>query len=327
LIWNIELRHAITAAATAVIVSVLLYSSFFTNPSGVLDSFRAYTNYFSRAALDVSHVHPWYYYLKMLLSSKYATGPAFSEGLIIALAVVGFVVAMTKKSSHTADSRLLRFIALYTLIITTVYSVIPYKTPWCMLTFLHGMILLAAVGAISLIKLQPTLFARMILCLFLLAGSVHLAWQTFSANFRFFADSRNPYVYAHPTTDVLAIAPQVEQIARAHPDGRNIHIQVICPYSDYWPLPWYLRRFPNVGWYDKVDDSAPIAPFIIASPAVESALSRRLYEMSPPGKKNLYIPVFETYMELRPNVEIRGFVTKDLWDSFQVMKNASIPPG
>ena len=100
-----------------------------------------------------------------------------------------------------------------------------------------------------------------------------------------------------------------------------MHIQVICPYNDYWPLPWYLRSFTNVGWYDKVDNDAPVAPLIIISPNVESAVSGRLYEL--PGKKNLYLPMFETYMELRPQVKIRAFVTKDLWDKFQVTNDDS----
>ena len=33
-----------------------------------------------------------------------------------------------------------------------VYSAIPYKTPWCLLGFLHGMILLAGVGAVVLVR-------------------------------------------------------------------------------------------------------------------------------------------------------------------------------
>jgi uncharacterized protein (TIGR03663 family) len=316
---GLKFSHILTGLATAVAVSALFYSSFFTNPDGILDSARAYLAYFSRAGRDVSHIHPWYYYLKMLMYSRYNEGPIWSEAPIVILAVVGFVVAIAKKSSH--DSLLPRFIAFYTLIITAVYSVIPYKTPWCLLSFFHGMILLAAIGAAALIKIRPNLFTRTIIGLILVAASAHLAWQAYSANYKFFADSRNPYVYAHSTTDVFDIARRVEQIARAHPDGRDMHIQVICPYNDYWPLPWYLRSFTNVGWYDKVDNDVPVAPLIIISPAVESAVSGRLYEL--PGKKNLYVPIFEKYTQLRPHLEVRAFVTKDLWDSFQVMKDDS----
>jgi uncharacterized protein (TIGR03663 family) len=320
-----KIWHIIAAAATAIIISVLFYSSFFTNPSGVLDSVRAYGTYLNRAAESPLHIHPWYYYLKMLIYSKYGAGPVWSEGLIIVLAAIGFVFAMKAKSSQNNNVQLLRFFAFYTLVVTVIYSAIGYKTPWSMLTFLHGMIILAAIGATALMRLCPNLFSRTIFGLILTAAGIHLTWQAYQANYTFSSDQRNPYVYAHATTDVLEITERVEQIAQVHPAGYNMHIEVICPNDDYWPLPWYLRRFTStsIGWYSKVDDSAPIAPLIIASPAVEAELYRKLYKTRPQGSKNLYIRLFDTYLELRPTIEITGFVTKDLWDKFQATNDDS----
>ncbi|GAH58736.1 unnamed protein product, partial [marine sediment metagenome] len=74
------------------------------------------------------------------------------EAVIVLLSVVGFIAAITKKGISFANADLLRFIAFYTLAMTAIYSAIPYKTPWCMLGFLHGMILLAGVGAVVLVK-------------------------------------------------------------------------------------------------------------------------------------------------------------------------------
>ncbi len=325
-IFKIELRHIAAAAVVALLASLLLYSSFFTNSAGILDSVRAYGTYLNRATQSPLHIHPWYYYLKMLIYSRYGAGPVWSEGIIIVLAATGFVVAVTGKSLQKGDTYLLRFIAFYTLTTTVIYSALPYKTPWCMLTLLHGMILLAAVGATALIQLCPNLAGRTILSLILIAGATHLAAQAYRSNYTFSSDSVNPYVYAHPTTDVLRITERVEQIARAHPAGHNMHIEVICPKDDYWPLPWYLRSFTSVGWYSKVDDSAPIAPLIIASPAVEADLYHKLYEIGPRGAETFYARLFDTYLQLRPGVEITGFVTKDLWDKFRVTNDDSTAP-
>jgi hypothetical protein len=44
---------------------------------------------------------------------------------------------------------------------------------------------------------------------------------------------------------------------------------------------------------------------------------RKLYELPPPGQRQLYVPLFDRYMQLRPQVELLGFVTKDLWDKYQ----------
>ena len=306
--------HILVVFASAVIVSVLFYSSFFRNPAGILDSLRTYTTYFDRAGNNLLHIHPWYYYLKMLLYSQYFEGPVWTEALIVILALVGLIVALTKKPIVTVNPHLLRFIAFYTVIMTILYSAIPYKTPWCMLGFLHGMILLAGVGAIVIIKLVPSLLIRTIIGLLLLAASAHLVWQSYLANYKYFADSRNPYVYAHPTTDVFTITQRLEQIAAVHPDGPNMHTQVICPGGDYWPLPWYLRNF-SVRWRTEVLDDISAASVIIASSDLEQQIIKKLYELPPPGQKNLYVPLFDKNIWLRPQTELISFIPKDLWDS------------
>jgi hypothetical protein len=95
-----------------------------------------------------------------------------------------------------------------------------------------------------------------------------------------------------------------------------MQIQVVCPGGDYWPLPWYLRSFNKVRWWTRIDENVMPAPVIIASPGVEPELIR-YFDLPPPGKNDLYIPLFDAYIELRPLVELRGYVTNDLWDSYQ----------
>lgn len=147
-----SIPHFLAGLAAAVIVSGLFCSSFLSNPAGILHSFQTYTSYFGRAHNNALHIHPWYYYLKMLIYSRYGDGPVWSEALIILLAAVGLVAAVRVKGTSAAGGYLLRFIAFYTVIMTAVYSAIPYKTPWCLLGFLHGMILLAGAGAAVLLK-------------------------------------------------------------------------------------------------------------------------------------------------------------------------------
>jgi len=335
--------HLIAGLAAGVIVSILFYSSFLTNPRGILDSIRTYTTYFDRAGGNSLHIYPWYYYLKMLIYSRYDDGPIWTEALIVLLAVVGFIAAMTRKGLQdirhkTQDTRhktrdtglesgvwslvsgvnvhLLRFIGFYTLVLTVVYSVIPYKTPWCMLGFLHGMILLAGVGAVVLVKLMPNVLPRLIILLLLFGGSVHLFWHSYLSNYKFYADSRNPYVYAHPTIEVFTIVEKIEEYASVHEDGYDIPIDVICPQDDYWPLPWYLRSFKRARWLNEVVNDAPSAPLIIASPDVEAALTNKLYVLTPLQKRQMYLYLFDKpyYVWLRPQVKLLGFVRKDLWE-------------
>ncbi|MFQ5629240.1 MAG: hypothetical protein ACE5I1_10805, partial [bacterium] len=73
----------------------------------------------------------------------------------------------------------------------------------------------------------------------------------------------------------------------------------------------------NVGWWSEVDNDVPAAPIIVVSPDLESDLSRKLYEIRPPGERDLYLPVFEKEWRLRPGVELACYVSKNLWDDYQ----------
>jgi len=300
----VSLRHLAIAAAAGLAVAFVLFSSFFSNWGGALDSVRAYTHYFERSGGAGLHSHPWHYYISMLLYTHRFAGPWWSEAIIIALALVGFVAVLLPRNAPAAATPLARFIAFYTLFLTAAYAIVPYKTPWCMLGFLHGMILLAGVGAVVLVRLVPTHLLKGIAILALAAGAWHLYGQADRACFRFKVDRRNPYVYAHTGPDLLNLVKLVERVAAASPDGCGTVVKVIAPEGDYWPLPWYLRRFSRVGYWSDVPDS-PDAPILIASEAVRETLDARLgggYETHTFG--------------LRLSVHLLLYVRQDLWDAF-----------
>ena len=139
--------HLAAGFAVWLVVALLLFSSFFTNAAGPLDSVRTYLPWLHRAGGDSPHIHPWNFYLHRLLFFHVAKGPVWSEALILVLAVVGAWAAFARKGLADASASFVRFLAFYTFALTAAYSLISYKTPWCLLSFWHGMILLAGVGA------------------------------------------------------------------------------------------------------------------------------------------------------------------------------------
>ena len=196
------------------------------------------------------------------------------------------------------------------------YSAMPYKTPWCLLGFLHGMILLAGAGAVFLVRSLRGAALRAVIGVLLGSAAAHLGWQAFAGSFRFAADPRNPYVYAHTGTDVFEIVGRLKDLARAHPDGSSMPVQIISR-ENLWPLPWYLRGFSNVVWSNGVSDQARSAPVILVTPDMEPALVRKLYDLPPPGERELYVSIFERPVELRPGVELRGYAASRLWEEFR----------
>jgi predicted membrane-bound mannosyltransferase len=303
--WN--WKHAALAFGAAAIIWLVLFSSFFTNFAGPLDSIRTYLPWLKRAGGHSPHIHPWNFYLERLAWFHPLKGPVWSEGLILGLAVVGMVVSITKKSSP-----LLRFLTLYTLLLTAIYSVISYKTPWCLLNFYLGMILLAGVGAATLVGLFSARALQGLVVTVLIALASQLSRQAWRASITAWDTSRaavkdrqNPYVYAQTVPDLLNLVKRADGIARVSPDGYNTVVKVIAPENDYWPLPWYLRRFNHLGWYDKLPDD-PFAPIVIAA----SKLDARLDERS----ERKWIMVGLT--ELRPGKFFEQYVELELWKKY-----------
>jgi len=309
--------HLAIALAAALAVSVLLFSSFFTNWRGLLDSILTFANYLRRSGGAGMHDKPWNYYLKLLDHFQYGRGPVWSEALILAFAAVGFVAALWPSPLAPRPSPLLPFLAFYTLILTALYSAVPYKTPWCMLSFLNGLCLLAGVGAAALVRLVPTHLLKGVALAALAVPTWQLAVQAYRASLdrRWVCDTRNPLVYAHTVFDLLEIPRRAEQLAALHPLGRQMVIKIIAPGRDYWPLPFYLRRFPNCGYWPKEDPrtggvvelipSDPDADLIIASPDVADQLEPKL--------RAAY---FTEIRGLRPGVLLSVYIRRELWDAF-----------
>jgi uncharacterized protein (TIGR03663 family) len=313
---TVRRRDGTLAIVAAVVVSSVLYSSFTANPVGPLDSFRSYWIWLDRAGSDPWHIHPWDYYLRLLIHFPARGTPVWTEALILVLAGAGAAAGWGRRVVPGTDPKVLRFLSLYTLLLVVVYAAIPYKTPWNVLASLHGMILLAGVGAVWVVQAFRSATARTAISAVLVLGAAHLAWQAYSASFRFPADPRNPYVYAHTGNDVFEIVGRLEELTRAHPEGSAMPLQIISQ-ENLWPLPWYLRGLSGVRWWNGVSDEAESAPVVVVTPEMEPALVRKLYELRPPGERELHMRIFDQPRELRPQVELRGYATKTLWDEFR----------
>ena len=96
------------------------------------------------------------------------------------------------------------------------------------------------------------------------------------------ADPRNPYVYAHTTRDVFEVRDRVAKVARSQPSGYSTGIDIFT-HENWWPLPWYLRRFERVRWWGGVPGTGRAGPIVLCSPDSEEAVARLLYEGPPPG--------------------------------------------
>lgn len=322
-------RHLLVAvvvvALTGVTVSAVLFSSLLSNPQGIVDSVTTYAHYLGRAAgqgTAGSHAYPWYHYFHLLFWWRADSGPVWTELPVGLLALVGLAAAALARGLTPGTLWPVRFLAVYTVITAAVYSALPYKTPWSMLGFYHATILLAGVGAAVLVRAAPGKMLKVATVAVLAAAVAHLGWQAWKATRVAYDDPGNPYVYAHTTRDVPLLAQQIRQIAACGGSGKEVTVHVICPNHDYWPLPWYFRGLPRVGWFDRIPTNA-LAPVIITRPELEPALVEHLYVEQPPGRRSLYVPLPPSQRTkgedwlLRPNVPLRAYVRLDVWDTYR----------
>jgi hypothetical protein len=105
--------------------------------------------------------------------------------------------------------------------------------------------------------------------------------------------------------DLLNLVQRIEGLGGISPSGYSTVVKVIAPESDYWPLPWELRRFKHIGWYDKLPED-PFAPIMVVS----SKLNARLDDRS--GRKWIMAGI----SQLRAGNFLELYVELELWKKY-----------
>ena len=276
-----------TAAIVFVVLWVLFYSSFFTNfPQGLLDSIRTY-GYWTKTSGN-ANVYPWTQDINWLFRAEAGALLLGAAGIIVALAQV--------------RSRFAVFTAFWSMGILSAYCLVPYKTPWLLLSIVLPFLLMSG-------YLLEQIFARrgspVIAALILTAATGLGLYQAVELSFERYDDSTEPYSYAHSYRDLLNLVNEIEKIAAGSPDGRNIGITVMA--TEHWPLPWYLRFYPNTGFWGKV---IPLCP-------TNDTTSNRTYGCVDTSKEPIII-AHQTQVDE---------VNRELGDKYRLISSHDLRPG
>ncbi len=341
--WRVA---ALVSLASAAAVAALFYSSFLTEPSSVLEPLRGARAYIDRGMAPASHAQPWHYYIGLLTFTS-SGGLTWSEGLVVVLAIVGALTAWTlpratsrgwpERGTDQPPPRLrrsaeasakaeappphpsrferafwARYLTCHAAVTAAIFSAIPYKTPWNLLPFYVAAIVVAGIGFSQLLHATASRAMAAMLVAACLGASAHLGWQAWRASVTYASDQRNPYVYAQTVPDAVRMATRIRELAALHPAGARMQVSVIAPPHEQWPLPWYLRTMPNVGYWTAPGDTLAMrAPVVVASmehtAIVDGALDDR------------YVSEF---FGLRPEVLLALYVDRGLWEVFLAKASA-----
>ena len=303
-------RDGAIAAATALLIAAFFFTSFGRNLSGAGDALAAYHHAWTRVSGPSGHEKPWWYYLRLFAWHREG-GLVWEQVAFSVLAACGLagVLAATVRKNFTGGaagrsplagaglrsspanrltpiepnplaSRFARWAAVYTLLVAVAFSLSPYKTPWHAIHFVPGMALLAASAIAAIGRLRT---GRVVAVLFVGTVVAALAAQTRLVAFLRPADARNPFAYVHSSPDVVKARALVEA-ALARSPGQPVRIIS----EEYWPLPWYLRGLPNIGYWPAPTKDCDGA-LIIASASQAADVRSRLHG-----------PYRESFLGLRP---------------------------
>ncbi|HEY7214764.1 MAG TPA: flippase activity-associated protein Agl23 [Thermoanaerobaculia bacterium] len=229
-LWNgLNRRTAILAVLAFGVPYVLLYTSFFTNPQGLLDSFRTFSLWAAKGIAGAEHAKPWDYFPRLLVSFELVT---------VLCAVAGGWIALRRRDAFGT------FCALWAAGELIAYSVLRYKTPWLGLNVLLPAALTAGVLFRESFRPTTSMALRAALIGAFSLGLIWMGWRAVEVSFLRFDDDRLALVYVPTHRDVKALVAEVREAARWIPAGEAPSIRILGRHA--WPLPWYLRDLPGM---------------------------------------------------------------------------------
>lgn len=315
----ISLQPWLIVALVALITSTWLYSNGFKTWNQIGDSVLTYRSYLQRSG-GSGHEKPWHYYLSLLVWRR--QGFLWTEALIAGLGLVGILNALLDRRRADHKRAFLTLFATYTVALVGIYSFIPYKTPWSILSAQYALTLMAGLGARSIFRVFTEMpLVKIALALMLAGGVYNLCQQTSRAtDFNFehetryaASESHNPYVYSHTRPNLVTLAKTIHELARHTSENLSMPVQVVQSENG-WPLPWYLRDMKFVG-YQSTMPQVLQAPVVVVDADLEKAAREKLggnYE------SNFYA--------LRDGIVLSLLVEKSLWEKFLGLPPSEPPP-
>lgn len=282
---NDFLLITIAFVAVFVYVGVLFFSSFFTYPEGIQKAFEAYAIWTKTGSKDHTQSGFW----------AYANWLWKIESPLIILSIAGTFIAFIK-----ARHRFALFSALWALGLFLAYSIIPYKTPWLMLSFMLPMCIIGGY-TINELAISKAPIQKILAAILAVASAGIMSYQTYEMNFVKYDDDSMPYIYAHTRRGFLDLIKEIERYAEKSGKGKEATIEIVSP--DYWSMPWYLNDYKFANFHGQFVD-ANTAEMVVASKA-------QLPELAP--RYAAHYKYVGTY-PLRPGVDLYLLVRNDLAD-------------
>jgi hypothetical protein len=206
---------------------IFFYSGTFLNWGGVKGLYQTFDAWFKTGHNGNGHEKPFYYWLMLIGRYEWPV-------------TIGLLLCGCCQLFRTVA---LRYLAISAVGIFLAYSIVNYKTPWCIISIVWPLLFIFA--AFVLLVPKKTLALPMAAAGVLLTGSFA---HTIVLNYFRCSTDTQPYVYVQTYNDIYKLTTPVLDLARSDPKYYHLTGHIIRP-SPY-PLPWILDDFPRVGYYE-----------------------------------------------------------------------------
>lgn len=289
-LWRHLDRTALLGSGlVGVALIVCLYSGTFLNLAGLRGLFETFTPWTKTGMEAAGHGKPQYDLFALVPAGLASIGPfaklqacrlnwywvkllTVYEWFALAGVVLSLAYLFTGRWA-------LRFLAAYAWLTLIAYSLIPYKTPWCIISIAWPFFFLCAAGLVCLRRV-----AGLVPIVAVAVGLLgHDAWCMYRLNFREYDNPRQMYAYVQTFRDYKNFVDPILREITLHPQLKT-QLKGDVLLSSYFPIPWVLGDIPHIGYYDR-EESWPKdldADFIVApdeaTSEVEADLTRPYFE-------------------------------------------------
>ena len=272
--WN--WKTLVDVLAVSLLLLIFFYSGGFLNPAPwkklIGNFFQAFAVWSKTGVAGNGHDKAWYYWMQLIVRYEWPV-------------LLG--LAWSVRALWPGMNRLTRYLAIYGCGALVAYSIVPYKTPWCIISiiwpffFLFGSAVDSAIRCFSQRRLFSAVagLAGFALLGVSLAAAWHLnyrhptepkekrialpLWATSHLSEKQQAPFTLPsYVYVQTTSDYHQLTEPLNKLIALDP--ATVHMPVNILLNSYYPLPWTLGTFTSVGYYEKGSPPVMDAGFIIA---------------------------------------------------------------
>lgn len=234
-------RDVIFPLFAMLILFIGVYSGFGCNPKGLRDFFVALMPWLKTGVQGNGHDKPFSHWSLMLGQYEF-------------LSVLGFFAGFL----FLKRNKWIRFYIVFAFFLWFIYSMIPYKTPWCIISIMWP---LAIVGGFAMDELMMKLKGakRFVPVAVLVIVGIVEANILYQISFADPIKMDHPYVYVNSTYQMKEFIAKTQDLIREQPLLREQTVQIGTEES--WPVPIVFYKFYNLSYFKtptKVEDSALI---------------------------------------------------------------------